>query len=496
MTDTKDILSQPESTIEKPLPLKSEFPKVEKLTRDMLPNKLCDYVFDVAERTQCPPEYVAISAIIVLSAVVGNKYAIRPKQNDDWEIRINQWGALIGPPSAMKSPALKDATRAIHELEKENADKLKVDTEKYKVFSKLAKADITEATKQAETLFREGKREEAFSTIKDAEFNEELASMHRYVVNDATVEKLGELLNENPNGLLLLRDELSGFLAKLSQEDSQVERAFYLECFDGDGRFTYDRIGRGTIAIENCTLSVLGGIQPSKIARLISLAKSGHADDGLVQRLQLAVWPDIGANWKWKDQAPHAEAYEAYRSLVRDFHAMQSAGKEGPTVLRFSPEAQALFAKWMEELHADIRNGDYHPIAESHFTKSPKTITAIALLFELIDGARTDVSKESLLRALTWAPFLQSHALRIYSISNSSAMDSAKLILKRRSGLNPIFTVRDIRRKGWAALTESSDIQDAINCLLDHNYLIEMNRPSGPSGGRPTKHFRWNPALE
>jgi putative DNA primase/helicase len=27
----------------------------------------------------------------------------------------------------------------------------------------------------------------------------------RYLVNDTTVEKLGELLNQNPNGLLLFR---------------------------------------------------------------------------------------------------------------------------------------------------------------------------------------------------------------------------------------------------------------------------------------------------
>jgi hypothetical protein len=72
----------------------------------------------------------------------------------------------------------------------------------------------------------------------------------RIIINDATVEKLGELLNENPRGVLLIRDELSGFLARMENEEHQSERAFYLEAFNGDGRFTYDRIGRGTIHIE------------------------------------------------------------------------------------------------------------------------------------------------------------------------------------------------------------------------------------------------------
>lgn len=38
----------------------------------------------------------------------------------------------------------------------------------------------------------------------------------RYLTNDTTVEKLGELLNKNPNGIIVFRDELSGWLRSLS----------------------------------------------------------------------------------------------------------------------------------------------------------------------------------------------------------------------------------------------------------------------------------------
>ena len=118
------------------------------------------------------------------------------------------------------------------------------------------------------------------------------AAPPRLVVNDVTVEKLGELLNENPRGLLLVRDELHGALSRLDREDYQSERAFYLEAYNGDGSFTFDRIGRGTIHIPCCTLSMIGGIQPSRVSSLVAEAAKGGGSDGLLQRFQLAVWPD------------------------------------------------------------------------------------------------------------------------------------------------------------------------------------------------------------
>jgi uncharacterized protein DUF3987 len=57
----------------------------------------------------------------------------------------------------------------------------------------------------------------------------------RYEVNDSTIQKLGELLAENPNGLLLVRDELSGFLRSLDDEEKAGDRQKYLEMWDGKG---------------------------------------------------------------------------------------------------------------------------------------------------------------------------------------------------------------------------------------------------------------------
>ena len=128
----------------------------------------------------------------------------------------------------------------------------------------------------------------------DAVSSQAAPQRKRYITNDPTVEKLGEILAANPRGVMLFRDELTGWLRSLDKDGREPDRSFYLEAWEGNGRFTYDRIGRGTIDITACCVSILGGIQPGLISDYIATAvRGGAGDDGLVQRFQLLVWPDI-----------------------------------------------------------------------------------------------------------------------------------------------------------------------------------------------------------
>src|SRR3989442_15687344 len=98
----------------------------------------------------------------------------------------------------------------------------------------------------------------------------------RYLVNDTTVEKLGELLNHHPNGLLLFRDELSGWLHTMDRPGHENDRAFCCEAWNGTSGYTYDRIGRGTLHIRAACLSVLGGIQPGPLERYLRAGFGGR----------------------------------------------------------------------------------------------------------------------------------------------------------------------------------------------------------------------------
>lgn len=473
-----------------PQPLPEALPKVLPFDIDMLPEPIKGYVQDIAQRQQCPIDFVAVTAMCGLASVLGNKISMKPKQHDDWCVVPNLWGAIIGRPSAMKSPSMKEALKPLSMIDAEASKQYKIDKEEYDLNKELSELNKSSAKEKAKKHIKAGKEAEAKSTLKEASFSEQPPTRKRIIVNDATVEKLGELLNENPNGLILVRDELYGWLAKLAREEHQSDRAFYLECYDGNGQYVYDRIGRGTIDINSTTLSVIGGIQPSRISPLVRDAIRGTVDDGLIQRLQLAVWPDDITSWQWNDKAPNYEVKNRYYGTFADLHSLDVDSK--PCHLKFSKNAQLLFIEWFKEIQEIARSDDTHPALESHLLKMPKTVATLALLFELIEGGTQSVGEKAIAMALDWADYLTSHAERIYSVAKNHGIAGARLILKRKQSLPEIITTRTVQRKGWAGLTEIEAIADSLECLVDYGYLISKEIPPTIRGGRATMHYSWN----
>lgn len=479
-----------------PKPIVSTLPAVARFTADLLPDALRAYVLDVSERQQSPADFVAVAALCGLSAVAGNKVRVRPKQHDDWTIVPNLWGAIIGPPSAMKSPAMTAALAPAFMLQDEMRELWERQCATLAQDEMLAELSASTTKSQAKKLLKAGDREGARKLLQDAGGeDDEMPPCPRLIVNDATVEKLGELLNENRNGLLLIRDELPGFLARMEDQECASERTFYLEAFNGDGSFTFDRIGRGTVRIESNTVSIIGGVQPSRIIPLVRGAVSGSSNDGFLQRMQMTVWPDPSSSWKWVDRAPDAAARIAVDRIFRDIRDIPISDDGQPRILRFEPAAQDAFREWMESIQREARSKTLPSALESHILKMPKTVASLALIFDLVEGDGDDlIGDTAILRALGWADYLRTHANRLYAAGQTMAEEGARLIIERRRQLPDQFTARDVHQKNWAGLSEREAVATALDVLTGSFHCREVLRRS-LAGGRPTISFEWNPNL-
>ena len=93
---------------------------------------------------------------------------------------------------------------------------------------------------------------------------------------------LTEKLIENPHGLLVVRDELPGWLAGLDRENAAKLRAFLMTGWNGKDGWTFDRIGRGHRRVPAVCLGVIGGAQPGPLGEYLRAAmRGGASDDGM-----------------------------------------------------------------------------------------------------------------------------------------------------------------------------------------------------------------------
>jgi hypothetical protein len=67
----------------KPKPLPSGLAPVEIFNFDFMPVALKPWIADVADRLQCPPDYVAVPAIVGLGSIIGCRVGIKPQRNTD-----------------------------------------------------------------------------------------------------------------------------------------------------------------------------------------------------------------------------------------------------------------------------------------------------------------------------------------------------------------------------------------------------------------------------
>jgi putative DNA primase/helicase len=283
------------------VPIHSELPKVQSFNEDLLPVSFRSLVGDISERMQVPMDFPAVILVLCLAGVVNRRARIQPKANDTgWIVVPNLWGGIIAAPGFLKSPVIQscthlllsiqaewrvayDAAVAAHAREKEECElRQSVWREQFKVSTKKSNQPPPERPDDAPAQ----------------------PNLKRLVVNDATFEAMHLTMNENPAGILVIRDELTGWWSQLDRSGREGERAFCLQAWNGDTSHTIDRIGRGTIHVPACCMSMLGGIQPARLrSYLVDALKDGASNDGLIQRFQLMVWPDTDPKWKYVDRA-------------------------------------------------------------------------------------------------------------------------------------------------------------------------------------------------
>jgi putative DNA primase/helicase len=423
----------------------------------------------------------------------------------------------------MKSHAVNEALKPLARLAAEASNRYQAqesidDARRDRIEAEISaiKADMIKAAKgKVETAIEALEKE---LVAKKTELLEAQPTERRYMTQDATVEKLGELLRDNPRGMLVSRDELAGWLRTLDKPGREGDREFYLEGWNGTGGYTFDRVGRGTVRIPAVTIALVGGIQPGKLQYYIDEATAdGGGADGLLQRVQLSVWHDGVGQWlkvdRWPDKTSRDLAYAVFKALV----CLEPPGDGEIPALRFAPDAQALFDAWRDELENRIRSEELAatPTFESHLSKYRSLMPSLALLFHLVNIADPSatfetgvdwrsgeisiedippVSLEAAKLAAAWCDFLEGHARKVYASELAPGVDAAHaLATKIKAGdVKDGVTVRSVYERHWSGLATNRQVMAAMDVLASAGW-VRLERLD--TGGRPSEVFHLHPDL-
>lgn len=500
-----DASPGPDAPWDDPEPLPDPLCSVMPYRSELLPPEIGGVVDDVADRMQCPPDFPAAAMLVALAAVIGARVGIRPKRCDDWLVVPNLWGAVVGRPSLKKSPAIAHAESRVRAIEARERERLAGEVDAFRLDAVIAEASARSVKQSIAKAVKKGDQAEARRLAMELQEQQEATEPkpRRIITTDSTIEKLGDLLNQHPAGMLLWVDELVGWMRGLDRPDMAGVRQQFLTLWNGKGRLNIDRVGRGETVVDSPCLSVFGCCTPGGLSEYVTAAmRGGRGDDGLVQRLQVLVWPDSPREYQRVDRWPDSEArdrlasvFEALADLDPEAFAERDRFDDGSGIpwVRFDSDGQAIFDLWDSGLQSRIRSGDLPEAFESHLSKYASMVPSIALVLHLASGGRGPVSGSAAELGVRWAEYLESHASRLFSVATAPERQLAKPLLKKLIDWpkeKPIRS-REIVRRGWSGLNDRDTVENVLGLLADAGWVRAV--PVKPAVGRSTTDWMLHP---
>jgi hypothetical protein len=317
------------------------------------------------------------------------------------------------------------------------------------------------------------------------------------LIDDATIEAVMHLQQENPRGMVLRRDELVGWFDfdRYNTGKGVGSSSRWIEMFHGRS-ISVDRRTKESIFVQRASLSIAGGIQPGILRQLFD---PKNLDSGLIARFLLAmpqtrpkVWSQKKISTKTRESmqaiVERLFSHEMCRAQPTD-GGMLGAEQLVPKTIRLDDEAMALMGGFVNRHNREMINQSDHIAAA--WAKLEAYVPRLALVFHLVREASDDptlkdpcrIDADSISKAIVLVEWFKQETQRVYGamILGIKADDHKQLVqwIRDRGGRT---TVRDLSR-GPTKYKEHGAAQRAIDELVE----LGHGRMSVKPGGRSTE---------
>ena len=450
----------------------------------VFPLPLRQFVEQGSKELHCPPDFIAVPLLVFCGVAIGKSRVLQIKTH--WHERGCLYAAVVGDPGSKKSPALKLASQPMRRRQA-------LLLQEYKKALKEYEQELKEYEENEAKWKRDLK--DGIASPADRPERPEKPVPQQVIVSDTTMEALAVVHSNNPRGLVLVRDELSGWVRSMNQykQGKGDDQQKWLSINTGEDITINRKNSQEPITIEEPFVSVIGCLPPDVLG---DLAIQQGREDGFIDRI-LFTYPPAMAN-EWTDyEMPSSTLTDVGHVFDRLWELQPQEVKDGhpkAVVLHLTPAARRKWVEWYTEHCREQDDGELPERLCNVWAKFYGYCARFALIIHvcrLVCGEATDenVDEASMDAAILLAEYFKSHAKRVHARLHSSPQDKlvhrATKWIARHGGT---ATVREMQRSNIEGLKKATDVERLFHELEDRGYgVVEM---ASPARGKRSLRFR------
>lgn len=444
-----------------------------------LPEPWASFVRQGAAALKCDEALVALPVLSVLAGAIGTSRRIH--LGAEWFEPAVLWTCVVQESGGRKSPAAELSVDLVQARQKRQVKEFKQDQKEYK------------------RLLQE------YKEIADSENPGEPPAkpiLKRSIVGDITIEKLSGILDDNRRGVLLYRDELSGWVGSFTRykvSGGGSDESNWLSVHRA-GPITYDRKTgeKTTVYVPFGAASVTGGIQPGTLARLMT---AGFFESGLVARILFCMpprtpktWTDAGIEPAVKDRAN--KSLDALYALAP---GVDDDGDPCPVVVTLSLAAKARMKEFVNAW--GLRQFEAEGAEAAALAKLEALPGRFALVHHCVTKAAsledTDpVAVESLEAGITLAAWFAREADRVYRMLGESGEEKSvrqlvELVTRLADRNGGRVTPKQLQNSNSRKYRSAEAAKADLERLVGHGLGKWVDGEASPKGGHRPVYFEF-----
>jgi len=352
---------------------------------NFFPEDIEKHIDAVAEQGQFNRDAVCLSVLISMGVAIGKDHFL----DKPFPVTPIFWGAFISPSGTAKTPTLKTGIKPLVRLDNEFAS-------------------MYQREKRDYDHEMEKKKEDRKKGLTAPNFKQ-------IIVKDITKESLLQVHQFNPKSILLFNDELMGLLASFGQykggkgNDQQI----FLELFDG-GSVKVNRKLSDPIHLEETCMSILGGLQPSRLSEFVA---NGRLGDGFFFRFLFVHQPKANLRLHGIYEGPKVDN-EPYIDFIKKLYALP-----GRKFYRLNQEADQIYGEWYNKHAYAVLEDEVEAGIQS---KLNTYVLRLALLHRIIHrplDVDSDIEVESMQIAIEAIEFFRTQTYSVLEYLHKSEYD-------------------------------------------------------------------------